>query len=204
MSTASTVRRSPGTGSLVARADRSGRESWYGRWTVDGVRVKRCLGPKRVPSTREGLTQVQAEAELRRLMTTERPRPAPGERLTIAEVGVRYLHHLEARGRKYATILGVESALRVHLVPFFAEKPIDRIRARDVEELVVLLQRRGLTAKSIDTYVGTLSALFNYAAAAQRRWVTDNPVRGVELPPKEATQEIRYLEPDEAWSLEPL
>ncbi len=50
------------------RADSTGRESWYGRWTVDGVRMKRCLGPKRIPSTRDGLTRAQAERELRRMM----------------------------------------------------------------------------------------------------------------------------------------
>jgi integrase len=185
----------------VAREDRAGRESWYGRWTVDGVRVKRCLGPKRVPSTRDGLTRAQAERELRRLMAEVRPRPAPGERLTIGDVGARYLQHLEARGRKYATRVGVESALRVHLVPFFAEKPIDRIRSSDVEELVVLMQRRRLAAKSVHTYVGTLSAIFNYAAAPQRDWVARNPARGVELPPKQDSEDIRFLDPDEVTRL---
>ena len=135
------------------------------------------------------------------MMAEARPRPAPGERLTIATVGERYLRHLEARGRKHATIVGVESALRVHLTPFFAEKPIDKIRTDDVEELIALLQRRGLSAKSIRTYVGTLSALFNYAAAPQRKWVAHNPAQGVELPPKQDSQDIRFLDPDEVTLL---
>jgi integrase len=201
MSTMPAARRSAGQGSLVARADRAGRESWYGRFTVDGVRVKRCLGPKRISSTREGLTRAQAERELRRLMAEVRPQPAPGERLTIAEIGGRYLRYLEARGRKHATLVGVEMALRVHLAPFFAEKPVDRIRTSDVEELVVLLQRGGLSGKSIRTYVGTLSALFNYAAGPQRGWVANNPARGVDLPPKHDSQEIRFLDPDEVTLL---
>ncbi|HSZ04450.1 MAG TPA: tyrosine-type recombinase/integrase [Solirubrobacteraceae bacterium] len=201
MSAPATDRRPPGTGSLDVRVDRSGRESWYGRWTHEGVRVKRRIGPKRVPSTRDGLTRAQAERELRRLMSEARPRPAPGERLTIGAVGARYLDHLEARGRKHATVVGVEMALRVHLVPFFAEKPIDKIRTSDIEELVALQQRRGLSAKSIRTYIGTLSALFNYAAAPQRQWVAHNPARGVELPPKQDNQDIRFLDPDEVASL---
>jgi integrase len=201
MSAQAKARRAPGTGSLDARADRSGRESWYGRWTQEGVRVKRRLGLKRVPSTRDGLTRAQAERELRRLMSEAHPRPAPGERLTIGAVGARYLNHLEARGRKHATLVGVEMALRVHLAPFFAEKPIDKIRTSDIEELVALQQRRGLSAKSIRTYIGTLSALFNYAAAPQRRWVAHNPARGVELPPKQDNQDIRFLDPDEVVAL---
>jgi integrase len=130
-------------------------------------------------------------------MAEERPRPAVGERLTVAEAGRHYLLHQEARGRKHATLVGVDSALRVHLAPFFAEKPIDKIRASDVEELIVLLQRRALSGKSIRTYIGTLSALFNYAAAPPRAWVASNPARGVDLPPKLDSQEIRFLEPDE-------
>jgi integrase len=194
-------RRSPGTGSLAVRADSAGRESWYGRWTVDGVRVKRCLGPKRVPSTRDGLTRAQAERELRRKMAEVRTRSALSQRLTMQEVGDRYLRHLEARGRKHATVVGVESALRVHLVPFFAERSISKVRSNDIEDLIALMQRQRLGAKSIRTYVGTLSAIFNYAVAPQRRWAAHNPVQGVELPPKQDCAEIRFLDPDELMLL---
>jgi integrase len=202
MTPASTTRRAPGTGSLVVRVDRAGRESWYARWSPPrGERMKRCLGRKRIPSTREGLTRAQAERELRRLMAEERSRPAIGERLTVAEAGRRYRLHQEARGRKHATLVGLDSALRVHLAPFFGEKPIDKIRASDVEELIVLLQRHGLSGKSIRTYIGTLSALFNYAAAPPRAWVAGNPARGVDLPPKQENEDIHFLDPDEVTLL---
>jgi integrase len=194
-------RRPPGAGSLDVRRDGTGRESWYGRWTIGGMRVKRCLGPKRIPSTREGLTRAQAERELRRRMAEERAPTAPGERLTMGEVGRRYLKHLEARGRKRATVVGVEMALRVHLVPFFADQRLDKILSADVEDLIVLMQRRSLSAKSIRTYVGTLSAIFNYAAAPQRRWAAHNPVNGVELPPRQDCEDIRFLDPDEVLLL---
>jgi hypothetical protein len=46
-------------------------------------------------------------------MAEERAPTAPGERLAMEEVGGRYLRHLEARGRKRATVVGVEMALRV-------------------------------------------------------------------------------------------
>ena len=43
------ARRSYGTGSLYIHADARGRETWYGRWHAGGRRVKRTLGPKRLP-----------------------------------------------------------------------------------------------------------------------------------------------------------
>jgi integrase len=130
-------------------------------------------------------------------MAEIKPQPAPGERLTVEQVGARYLRHLEARGRKYSTRYSVESTIRVHLAPFYGEKPIDRIRSNDVEDLVAHLARLGLSGKTIRSYVGTLSAMFNYASAPQRRWVGHNPARGIELPPKEESTEIRFLDPDE-------
>jgi hypothetical protein len=54
-------RRGYGSGSLYQRAG-----NWYGRWHVDGRRVKRMLGPVRPSGTRDGLTRAQAEAMGRR------------------------------------------------------------------------------------------------------------------------------------------
>jgi hypothetical protein len=51
-----TARRSYGTGSLYVRTDARGRESWYGKWYIGFRRTQRRIGPKRKPSTRDGLT----------------------------------------------------------------------------------------------------------------------------------------------------
>src|SRR5205085_6890225 len=48
------ARRSYGAGQLYTRRDGNGRETWYGRWYVAGRRIKRKIGPKRVPGSREG------------------------------------------------------------------------------------------------------------------------------------------------------
>ena len=66
-------RRPRGTGALLVKRDSAGRETWYGKWWVGTTQVKRRVGPKRNPSTREGLTRTQAEAELRRLMGSIEP-----------------------------------------------------------------------------------------------------------------------------------
>jgi hypothetical protein len=68
------ARRSYGTGQLYVHTDAQGREIWYGRWYIGTKRIKRAIGPKRRPGTRDGLTRAQAEAELRRRMeATEAP-----------------------------------------------------------------------------------------------------------------------------------
>ncbi len=114
--------------------------------------------------------------------------------LTVAVAGERYQHHLRRAGRKRSTVAAVESALRVHLEPFFAGRTLDAICHDDVVDLVAVLERRGLGPKSIRNYVGTLSALFNHARAPQRRWAAVNPCEGVELPGIRESGEIRFLD----------
>jgi hypothetical protein len=71
------ARRSYGTGSLYERTDSTGCVVWYGKWRSDGVQSKRRIGAKRVERSRDGLTRVQAEAELRRLMESVKPTRVP-------------------------------------------------------------------------------------------------------------------------------
>lgn len=168
------ARRSYGTGSLFVRTDSGGRETWYGKWRANGRQLKRRIGPTRAAGSSEGFARRQAEAELRRMIHDTPTRPAVRERLTIGELGRRYSQHLRDKGRKQATHRAVELALRVHLVPYFGERSIDSITGADVEGLIDTMRTRGLSAKSIRNYVGTLSGLFNYArrkrlAGAQTR-----------------------------------
>src|SRR5689334_18607687 len=98
------AKRSYGSGRLFVRVDAAGSESWYGSWRVGGPRVKRRLGPKRRASTADGLTRTQAEAELRRLMASERVM-AGASRRTVGEAGTAYIDHLEhVMERKRTTI----------------------------------------------------------------------------------------------------
>jgi integrase len=190
-----------GSGSLLIRIDSAGRETWHGKWRANGRQVMRKVGAKRAPGSRDGLTRAQAEAELRRLIAEVKTAPAIGQRLDVKEVGRRYLRHLERLGRKKSTRTAVESALRVHLVPFFADRPLDAIRHEDVADLVAVLEERDLSPKSIANYIGTLGALFNFAMAPQRAWATANPCRGVELPAVPESDEIRFLELEQVDAL---
>jgi integrase len=201
MQNQSNRRRSYGTGSLYVRRDARGRESWYGRWHAAGRRVKRRIGPKRQPGSREGLIQAQAEAELRRLIGEGQAKSRSGEQLTVAQVGAHYIAHAERRGRKPSTRQNIESEVRVHLAPFFGARSLDAIEPEDVLDLVAELERKGLAPKSIRNVIGTLSALFNFARAPRRRWANANPCEGLELPAVPEQTEIRFLTLDEVDAL---
>lgn len=202
MQTQRSPRRAPGTGSIIVRSDSAGRETFYGKWTTaSGRQVKRRIGPKRAPGSSDGFTRRQAEAELRRLMSAVTVTARTSERLTVADVGARYLAHLERLGRKRSTLISVESTIRVHLSPFFASRALDSISHHDVSDLVAVMEDRGLSAKSIANYVGTASALFAFAMGPRRQWATSNPCRGVELPKIPDATEIRFLELDEVEAL---
>jgi hypothetical protein len=131
-------RRPRGTGALFVKRDSAGRETWYGKWRVGTVQVKRRVGPKRIPSTRQGLTRTQAEAELRRLIGSVDHATTKRERVTIEEVGSRLVEHRRVQGRKKTTIEAYDSMIRVHLVPFFAGSTLDRIGRREVQGLILL------------------------------------------------------------------
>jgi integrase len=189
-------RRAPGTGSIIERRDSAGRTSYYGKWTTTtGRQVKRRIGRKRSAGTSDGLTRRQAEAELRRLMAEVKVAAPARERLTVAEVGERYVAHLERTGRKRSTTIAVRMCLRAHLVPFFGDKSIAAITHNDVGDLINVLEvDKELAPKSIHNYVGTLSALFNFAMGPRRRWASQNPCQGAELPKVAESVEIRWLD----------
>jgi hypothetical protein len=124
------AKRSYGTGSLWERADSRGRVSWYAQWSSDGRRIRRVIG------SRDEMNRRQAEAKLRELMAEVKPKPRPSEVLTISELGRRYIAELERKGRKKATRVAVDSAVRVHLEPFFGKRAITSVTYEDVEDLV--------------------------------------------------------------------
>ena len=186
------AKRSYGTGGLSVRKDARGAETWYGLWWVGTQRVKRKIGPKRQPGTRDGLTRAQAERELRRLIDSEAPVPV-GQRLVFEELAQRYVPHLAALGRKRSTIGDYESCVRIHLAPFFGDKSVDKITPADVEAFVALKRDEGKATKSILNYLGLLHSIFKFA---EKRGLTrGNPVAAIDKPGRpEHDADIRYLD----------
>lgn len=202
-------RRPYGTGSLYVRTDGAGRETWYGHWRINKRQIKRRIGPKRREGSHEGLTRLQAEAELRRLTAETSATPAVGERLTVEEACGRYVRYLETAGRKPSTLAAVRGHVEHWIVPFLGAKTLGAVRAEDVSDLVAIMlagtrpgglrRTKPLSPKSVRNAVGTLSAL--YAHAQRKGWAARNPVREVEMPPVTADEDIRFLDPVEVNAL---
>jgi len=193
------TKRSYGTGSLLVRVDRRGRESWYGQWRVGEQIVKRRLGLKRPVGTREGLTKAQAEREMRRRID-ELVAAQPHERLTVEEAGRRYVDHLTALGRKRSTLMDYESTLRVHIAPFFAGRPVAKVAPGDIERFLAVKAREGCAPKSVRNYVGLLHSILGHAV--KRGWAASNPCQHVDLPQKpEQDADIRFLDTAELEAL---
>jgi integrase len=194
------ARRSYGSGSLQIRADGNGRETWYGSWRVGGRRVKRRLGSKRTPSCADGLTRVQAEAALRRLMASTL---APsGERYTVAEAGAIYIEHLEVvMERKRTTIADYRGYLIRHLGPFFGGRPMDRIDRARVEEYLLAKKRDGLSSKTIGNHLTFLHGLWSFGV--KREWVGRNVIALVDRPrpPRFKERRIKFLSREELEAL---
>jgi hypothetical protein len=145
-------RRSYGTGTLYARRDGNGRETWYGSWRVRGTRVKRRIGPKRRPGAADGLTRTQAEAELRRRIATDVV-VTGAQRRTVAEAGDAYLDHLEhVMERKRTTLQDYRGYLRTHLAPFFGGRPLDKIDRARVEAYLKAKKHDGLSSKTVQNH----------------------------------------------------
>jgi len=194
------ARRSYGTGSLVVRRDKRGRESWYGRVRVDGRQVKQRVGPKRQAGERDGLTRRQAEARLRRLIEEIERRPTIVERLTIEDVGQRYVQHLTAMGRRPSTLQDYESCLRVHLSPFFGDLPLEKIARSDVEDFIDEKLADGKSPKSVRNYLGLLHSLF--AHAEKQEWARGNPCKLVDKPGDDGGDaDIRFLDDEQLEAL---
>ena len=194
------ARRSHGTGSLVVRTNSTGRETWHAKVRAGRSQVWRKLGEKRAPGARDGLTRTQAEARLRKLIEELERAPVVVERLTVEDVGRRYLKHLRTLGRRRSTLLDYESYLRVHLVPFFGDLPLEKIGRADVEDFIAEKLGDGKAAKSVRNYLGLLHSLF--AHAEKQEWTRGNPCKLVQKPgDDDGDADIRFLADEELEAL---
>lgn len=183
-------RRRRGTGGLVVRDG-----VYYGKWRArDGQQVMRRLGPIRPRGTRNGLTQTQAEAELRRLMATDvLPSVPRADRRTLREVADAHLEAKENSGLKRSTARGYCSVIEAHLVPFFGDQRVERITASTVAEFDRHLRSSGLKPQTRRNVLGLLGAILT--TARKKGWVTENPLSDYEKPRKARSEpdELRFL-----------
>lgn len=165
---------------------------------MDGRLYKRRLGPKRTES-RDGLTKAGAERELRRLIEQSENEPRL-EAVDMSEAGRRWLSHLKLMGRKRSTLMDYESAIRIHLVPFFGDTPLSAIRPRDIEAFMAAKTDQGRAPKSVRNYLGVLHSLMSFVE--RREWCIRNPCRHVDFPRiPESDADIRYLDIEQVETL---
>jgi integrase len=184
-------RRSYGTGSLHEY-----RGCWYGKWRIGDRQIKRKIGAKRKPGTRQGLTRKQAEARLRRLIDQVRVAPVE-EVLRLADAGDCYLQHVEhVLERKPSTVQDYRIMLRSHLAPFFGAKAIDRITPDEVTSYMAAKRHQGLSTKTVSNHLAFLHGVFQFAV--KRRWASSNPVAAADRPRSiNRDPDIRYLDRSE-------
>lgn len=186
-----TDRRPTGTGHVFAEGN-----TWYGQWRPKpGARkIKRSLGPVRKPHSKEGLTKAMAEKRLRQLMSeVAQPAVPVKERYSVGEVGKRHIADRRRAGKRENTLQDYESYLRVHLIPYFKDKPITRIEADDIEGFIDHELDAGAAPKSVSNYLGLLHGIFEFAFG--KGWMTSNPCKLVDKPQDpDQDQEIRFLD----------
>src|SRR3954447_9135845 len=100
--------------------------------------------------------------------------------MTIAVAGNAFIETLEAKGRAKSHVQTVESHLRVHLEPFFKEKPLDRIAEADVTRLLVHLRRKAVKHKTAGNVLSSLHSVVELAL--RRHWASQNPCKLLHLP----------------------
>jgi integrase len=186
-----------GTGSLYEY-----RGSWYGTWWVGGKQRKRKVGPKRKRGTRDGLTQVQAEARLRRMMEQTNSIPVIPERVTVEQACEKYIQHVrDVRGRKPSTVQDYE-IIRRHFAEFFEDPELAAVDEDDILGYIHAKKqgKKPLAPKTINNHLTFLQSVFGFAI--KRRWATWNPVAAVERPKQDGGDpDIRFLEPGEVEAL---
>ncbi len=96
-------------------------------------------------------------------------------------------------------MLDYETFLRLHLVPFFGDRPLVEITPEQVEEFIAVEGERGSAPKSVTNYVGLLGAIFGFAL--RRGWCDRNPVAMVDKPRVRRDPDIRFLSPEELDAL---
>jgi integrase len=96
--------------------------------------------------------------------------------------------------------MGYESTIRIHLVPFFAEKPLHQIDRHEIEAFTKWMARGGRSVKTTFNALGVLHAIFE--AARREGWVIANPCTLVDKPRvQDADPDIHYLEPEDVEAL---
>ncbi len=121
------------------------------------------------------------------------PRATDDARRTISELAEVHIALRKNAGLKRSTLRGYRSVIEAHLVPFFQNRPIDRIADADVAALDGSLREKGLTPQTRRNVLGLLGAMLT--TARKKGWISANPLVDYEKPRKARSEpeELRFL-----------
>jgi integrase len=162
-----------------------------GRYTinimVDGQRIHRVIGKES-----DGVTRKQAEDVIETLRTQARQgrlNLPKGRKLILnfKEAAENYLEKQIAEGAK--NLKSKRCHLRLHLIPFFAETPLDKISSFDIERYKKFRIDNKITPGTVNRELAVLSHLFTKAIEWQ--WLDKRPATLKRF--KEDRNRITYL-----------
>ena len=202
----SSARRALGSGSLIERADKAGRTSWYGKYrAANGEQRMKVLGRKRVAGGDVGLSRREAEKKLRALIDEAQNEPDAQGRHAFDDVAAALIEHKQRLGKvKPTTLQDYRILLDTHMRTYFAGREIRKVSVTDVEGYVSAklappdldrATRRAqgrLTAKTVNNHLNFLHGVFEFAI--KKQWATFNPVRVIDRPGSHGDDgEVRFL-----------
>lgn len=147
-----------------------------GRYTinvmVDGQRIHRVVGKES-----DGVTRLQAEELIAKLRTDARHgrlNLPKGRKIVFSfkEAGEKYLQKLVAEGGKDLTMK--QQRLKLHLLPFFENVPLDKITPSDLERYKKYRLDEKAATGTINRELAVLSHLLN--KAIEWKWLEKKPV----------------------------
>jgi integrase len=179
---------------------------WYAKYRLpDGRQVQKRLGPAWTDRGRPAagnFTKRTAEAWLREVLVEARRGTLPGSvrsGATFADAAAEWLRFIEEdRERKPSTLRDYRSALKVHLLPAFGDRPLESITDDDIEAWRRSLPRE-LSNRMKNKLIIQLHGIFRRARSVWK--LSANPVALIEKHPIRSSGGIEVFSPEEVWAL---
>jgi len=157
-------------------------------------RIQRCVTLGEFPKKKDALRT--AEALLRPLNSGAFQ---PQMMITLAEFWERYFLLEMLPTLKYSTQKMYASLAGKHLLPYFGKHKLHEIRRLQVQQFIVQKHQQGLSTETVGHLRDLLSKVFE--TAKSWGWLSENPARGVKLPPMERVRKSRVLASEEIGRL---
>lgn len=169
----------------------SGDGRFYVNLMIDGQRIFRSAGQESAGVTREQVEKLVEQ--LRSDARHERLNLPKGRklRLTFKAAAKDYLAKLEESGG--LDLQKKRYRLEKHLVPFFGDRPLDKLTSFDVERYKKHRADAGAAPGSVNRELATVSHL--YSMAVEWKWLDHKPLQVKRL--QEDKGRITYLTPEQ-------